>query len=54
MLYAIFLNSWWFKGVKNDIPKYSIHKYRNTDTNTIKNTQIQLVAKFQKYPTLEV
>ena len=27
MLYAIFLNSWWFKGVKNDISKCSIHSY---------------------------
>ena len=32
--YAIFLKSWWLKDVKNDIPKCSIYKYRNTNTNT--------------------
>ena len=32
--FAIFLTSWWFKDVKNYIPKCSIHKYRITDTNT--------------------
>ena len=36
--YAIFLNSWWFKDVQNDIPKCSIHTYRNRDTNTSTNT----------------
>ena len=26
-IYAIFLNSWWFKDVKNDNPKYSDPRY---------------------------
>ena len=27
LTYAIFLNSWWFKDVKNDNPKYSYPRY---------------------------
>ena len=30
----------------------SVHKYRNTDTNTRTNTHIQLVMKYQKDPAM--
>ena len=30
----------------------SVHKYRNTDTNTSTNTHIQLVMKYQKDPAM--
>ena len=36
--YAIFLNSWWFKDVKNDILDCQIHKYTNTNTQIHKYT----------------
>ena len=36
--YAIFLNSWWFKDVKNDILDCQMHKYTNTNTQIHKYT----------------
>ena len=45
--YAIFLNSWWFKDVKNDILDCQIHKYTNTNTQIHKYTN---TVEFQLGP----
>ena len=43
---AIFLKSPGSKDIKTDIPNCQIHKHTNT------NSQIQLMTKCQKYPTI--
>ena len=49
--YAIFLNSWWFKDVKNDILDCQIHKYTNTNTQIHKYTNTAY-DKMTKIPNI--
>ena len=47
---GIFLKRGLFKDIKNYIPMYQMHKYKNTTTKYT-NTQVQHTKKCQKDPT---